>query len=660
MKQILRISFALAILCSCGAHGVTLPYLSIRSQSVNAAREIVGWQTQINKADQCATYGSFTITPEYTRSFHPNQISQALFGDILTQNCCERASFKIQGTKVANRDPQALMAENFYLGTNYNSVVTVQPRIENFLVDFNMYIGLDGWHEGMFFRMHAPVVYTRWALNYEENRLNAGNGGYDPGYFTNVVTSTLNPQGLSQDYLLNSFAAYATDGLAIASVNDTSFDALENARWSRCRQTLTRVADLRAQLGWNFLSCPDYHLGASIYVAAPTGNRPLGEYLFEPIVGNGKHWELGAGITWHTNIHKSEDECSSFDIYIDANLTHLFKTRQCRTFDLIGKPFSRYMLMAKMGTPVENLLAVENVDATVNPMTASGFTAPSYQFQNEFQPLANISTIPVNVSASVQSDIIVKLSWTHENFQCDLGYNFWARSCEKICPYTGPCCYNAFPLNTWALKGDAFVYGFESTYTTSAPFVVPSAVSFEGTPLSATDSQATIFGGSNTWPTGNAINIPGYVVPAGTTAPWSSNGGIDNPRGAITEQTDPETHVLSTYSTLDGQWYPVATSLNPAFIKVEDLDLAAGRQRGISNKLFTHINYTWADHCGWTPFVGVGGEVEWGRRDHSMPKINDCTIDHCARQKLTCKENCCHDFALSQWGVWLKGGVSFN
>lgn len=636
MKQILRISFALAILCSCGARGVTLPYLSIRSQSVNAAREIVGWQTQINKADKCTTYGSFTITPEYTRSFHPNQISQALFGDILTENCCERASFKIQGTKVANRDPQALMAENFYLGTNYNSVVTVQPRIENFLVDFNMYIGLDGWHEGMFFRMHAPVVYTRWALNYEETQLNAGNGGYDPGYFSNVVTSTITPHGLSQEYLLNSFAAYATDGLAIAPVNGTSFDALKNARWSRCRQTLTRVADLRAQLGWNFLSCPNYHLGASIYAAAPTGNRPHGQYIFEPIIGNGKHWELGAGITWHTNIHKSEDECSSFDIYVDANLTHLFKTRQCRTFDLIGKPFSRYMLMAKMSGDVQNLYAgAEEQD----------LVAPSAQFAHEFAPLANISTIPVNVSASIQADIIVKLSWTHENFQCDLGYNFWTRSCEKICPYTGPCCYNKFPLNTWVLKGDAFVYGFESAYIDST--TPPYDVSFAGTPLSASESQATIFGGSNNWPNGK------------NKIPWSSNGGIDNIIGALTAQTDPLEHVLSTYSTLDGRWYPVGTSLNPTFIKVEDLDLAAGRQRGISNKLFTHINYTWADHCGWTPFIGVGGEVEWGRRDHSIAKVA-CTTHGCAQQHLTCKENCCHDFALSQWGVWLKGGVSFN
>jgi len=66
------------------------------------------------------------------------------------------------------------------------------------------------------------------------------------------------------------------------------------------------------QLGYNFLLCPDAHIGVSFYAAAPTGNRPLGAFLFEPIIGNGKHWEVGAGLTSHTNIWKSEDESYSW------------------------------------------------------------------------------------------------------------------------------------------------------------------------------------------------------------------------------------------------------------------------------------------------------------------------------------------------------------
>ncbi len=641
MKQILRLSFALAMLLSHGLKGAVLPYLSIRSQSINDARELVGWQTQINKADMCSTYGSFSITPEYERSFHSDRIAQALFCNALTCNCCERSSLKIQGTKVANRDPKALMAENFYLSTDYNSVLTIEPRIDNFLVDFNMYIGLGAWHEGLFLRMHAPVVYTRWDLNFNESILNDGTYAYDPGYFNNSWTNNTNPQGLPREFLLNSFAEFATDGRSIASVNGITFDPLINARWSRCRKTLTSVADLRMQLGWNFLSCPNYHLGVSFYAAAPTGNRPLGQFLFEPIVGNGKHWEVGAGITGHTNMWKSEDECCSTDVYVDANITHLFKTRQCRTFDLVDKPLSRYMLAMKLTDQVNNLSAADN----------GTFKIPSAQFANHFIPVANFSTIPVNVSAAVQADVVLKFAWTYCNFQWDLGYNLWARSCEKISRYTGPCCFEKFPLNTYALKGNAFVYGFPGTLS-------PLAIDNEGVPLSATQSQATIFGGTdsfanpNTWSQNNNIDNPlqAYDNPAGGARQELFTDPILPPAPASEPPVPPST-----------SWFPVNTSVDPVFIKEADLDLAGGQQRGISNKLFTHFGYTWNDHCGWIPFVGLGGEVEWGKRNKNSDCENSCNNTHnCHKIHKTCNENCCQDFALSQWGVWFKGGVSFN
>lgn len=626
MKQIFRFSFTLTFLCSSYMQSTVLPYLSIRSQSINDARELVGWQTQINKADMCQTYGSFSITPEYTRSFNSSRIAQALFCDALTENCCNRTSLKIQGSKVSDRNPKALMAENFYLPTDYDSIVTVNPKIDNFLVDFNMYLGLDGLKEGLFFRIHAPVVYTGWQLNYDETIVNAGTNAYDPGYFTSIVTNIeTNPQGLPRTAMLNNFVEYASDGLSIDSAiggfATTTFNPLESARWSHCRKTLTGLADLRMQLGWNILSCPNYHLGFSIQAAAPTGNRPLGQFLFEPIVGNGHHWELGGGMTFHTNICQNCQESCSWDLYLDANITHLFKARQCRTFDLCGKPLSRYMLASKFGNTTPT-----NLEASVN----GAYAIPSAQFANQFTPVANITTIPVNVSAAVQSDIVLKLAWTHCNFQWDLGYNFWARSCEKISRYTGPCCYEKFPSYTYALKGNAFVYGFQRN---------EAGVNPDGIPLSATQSNATIFG---------SIANPG-----------SDNSTIDNPFPAYISVEQDHNQLVTTEagSTV---WTQVNTSYNPVFIKEEDIDLASGQQRGISNKLFTHLGYTWTDHGEWIPFIGIGGEVEWGRRNHKSDCQDSCKqSDKCCKRKI-CYDTCCQDFALSQWGVWVKGGVSFN
>jgi len=54
-----------------------IPY--IRSQGFNAARELVCWQTQINKSCMDDWYGSLSATLEYTHSFHSVDLGDCLF-----------------------------------------------------------------------------------------------------------------------------------------------------------------------------------------------------------------------------------------------------------------------------------------------------------------------------------------------------------------------------------------------------------------------------------------------------------------------------------------------------------------------------------------------------------------------------------------------------
>ena len=97
-----------------------VPYIRDRSQGIDGARELVGWQSQINRYDKDSFYGSFSITPEYTRSFFGNRTSECLFGDALVNDacckeynnisptCCESCPrIKIQGSKLLNRDQRA-------------------------------------------------------------------------------------------------------------------------------------------------------------------------------------------------------------------------------------------------------------------------------------------------------------------------------------------------------------------------------------------------------------------------------------------------------------------------------------------------------------------------------------------------------------------------
>jgi len=250
MNQILQRSFCIAMLLATSvATAVVIPYLDPRSQGINGARELVGWQTQINKWDMCSMYGSFSITPEFTKTFWDNRITQALFSDALvanTDNGCHLNchnndnscgdTILIQGTKVADRNAQALMAENFYLPTDYSSTVKVHPSVKNFLVDFNYYQGLDEWVEGMYFRIHTPVTWTSWRLNYCENIISAGVNNDDPGYFNNTWSTTgtqgaldEDVYGLSRSQLLGSFGEFVSGGNSITGVTDITYDPLENA-----------------------------------------------------------------------------------------------------------------------------------------------------------------------------------------------------------------------------------------------------------------------------------------------------------------------------------------------------------------------------------------------------------------------------------------------
>lgn len=64
-----------------------------RPQGVNAARELVGWESFINRdADECYHEGVIDVT--YAQSFNPCRISQFLF---------QNGSLNISGSAVANR-----------------------------------------------------------------------------------------------------------------------------------------------------------------------------------------------------------------------------------------------------------------------------------------------------------------------------------------------------------------------------------------------------------------------------------------------------------------------------------------------------------------------------------------------------------------------------
>ena len=556
MEKTLKKLFSIAALISVAAtmadHTRVATFYNARSQGTNAARWLVGTTGHMYHYEMDKHNGTISLTPEYTRTFKSDRISECLFG------AC--GDIKIKGSAVIGATPGATdwLADWFYLPEDFDGTISFHPRIQNFIADFDFYWGMDKWYEGLYFRLHAPIVWTKWDLRCCENVANAGTAG-----------TWFGAQGLTT---LTSFLAYARGQEKLGNFTDIGVNftpqALQCAKLC-CDDTKVRLADLRAYLGWNFAQDEDYHFGLNAQIAAPTGNRPKGEFIFEPMVGNGHHWEFGGGLTGHYVFWRGEEADNHFGLYVDANFTHLFRATQKRAADLTNNGgLSRYVLAAKV---------------------ADG------NLTGDLAPVANLlCCCETKVSIGIQADVAAMLNYTTGNYAFDLGYNFWYRSCERFrckedckdscdssssCGSTS-CTCKEFDGKTWALHNTTFVGGEEPSFHTSF-------------------SKATI-------------------------------------------------HALG------------AEDQNRVFLQASDIFYP--RTRGLSHKVFAHLGYNWFDRENdeWIPYVGVGGEVEFGSGCGSSS--SDCSCgDSCSTS--SCKESCSSCIkhcSLSQWGVWVKGGISWS
>jgi len=619
------------------------PFLAYRSQSRNAARELVGWQQFINQADKKCMYGAFYTTLEYTRSFKPRHLARYLFGCDL--DCCN--TLLIQGSQVPDRSPRAWLADYFGLAPDFSSRVSFCPHIENVIIDFNFYLGLDELTPGLFFRVQAPIAWTKWELNMCECIKEAGTLGFLAGYMNNkYVPDTQQDFGVAYELLPKSFTEAASGNITFGDMKE----CMKFGRITNCRLTETRLADLRASFGYNFVLKKDMHLGAFLHAAAPTGNKPDACYLFEPIVGNGKHWELGVGITGSYIFWRSQEYDERYmGVWLEATLTHLFRNCQCRSFDFCCKPNSRYMLLTQMGTNNDGIKG--DVDGTI--------TSASHQYKKNLIPAINWSTFMIDVEIPLQADIAIKVGYTRCNWNFDLGYNLWARSGEKFChncchdccdDCCNGCCTSACTCSSdkqFAIKGDSFLYGSSDGTITGNVY-----------PLSATQCHANIHGGKN-YPEKSDAN---------TDRP-ATNPGVNNATYAFAE-TD-ELFGLGLGNTQpDDQ---IRTSIQPIIIAKKMLNL--GRSpNAITHKLFTNIGYAWKDrNDAWIPFIGMGGEIEFAQTGDCCDDCkysSSCWTNSCSHSCSGCgaccngfyDDNCCTKkrAGVHQFGIWLKGGISFD
>ncbi len=668
LKQMLLMSALVP--CSVLTMNLTLnvaPYLQFRSPDRDTIIKIIGMDHHTHLYDMETYYGTMFIRADYAQSFRPGRLAEMLFGPALIQTPSGTTNsdnndgrmFLISGTELAtvdadgyqnvntSRNPQALMAENFYLPRDFASTVTVKPQARTFRLDFHFYMALDEWVQGLYFRIFGPFVHERYNLHMSETVTNKGSVGYEGGFFDTepVLTANLLPGFMA--YLSGQVPSDLTTteaaSLVFARVNTGTNNSNNTTGVTSASITQNSFAGLRLELTYDFLLDEDYHLGIGIQALAPTGKRPNAEFLFPPNAGNGKHWELGGVVTGHYTFWRSEDEDKHFDFVLEADITHMFKAKQRRTLDLIGDPLSRYMLATKLGAPVTYLSSsTQNPDSNAGTVPLDPAATPlKTQFQEVIAPVANFSTRDVKVSVGAQGDLSAMFNFTCKGFSWNIGYNFWGRSTEDVDLRNESS--NAFPENTWALKGDAMVYGFVASNG------LPPLEQGDVIALSATESNATIFAGTN---------ATTDITDATSNQPLLRNYGVDAAQFAYATSGATSVRLIFYPSNeADNPANTIKTSNPPVFITATDLNLEGAQTRGISNTVFTNFNYTFISCENWIPYIDVGATAEFG--GHVNKNNNNANPPVVTTSTVTTSNNTI-DSALTQWSVWFRVGLSFN
>ena len=282
MKQYAKKLFSLVVLCSTTSVMLqadcdnnkgnnVLPFIQWRSQGRDMARKLYGTTSYaVYQDDMDSVYGTFNIDLQYDQTFRGNRLAECLFGASLvsntastTTNDCNKCDdvLVISGLGAnglgTGRAVTDWMAENFMLPRDFKSTISFSPKIQDVVVDFNLYVGLDRWVKGMYFRLYGPFAWNKADLRADENVLTPGTAGYPQGYFS-VVEAIPSTSLFKQ--ALNFFG-----GCTPVQPTDYTVQPLKFAKFSNCNlsstnncddscgssNTKTGFAELRGEFGWN-------------------------------------------------------------------------------------------------------------------------------------------------------------------------------------------------------------------------------------------------------------------------------------------------------------------------------------------------------------------------------------------------------------------------
>jgi len=362
-----------------------------RAFSGNIAREML-MTPQVNHHNTEDLNGFFTAT-----GVHQGAWNQSETQGIGAYPFWSDTNSMTVGVNTTNTN---LDAYQFGLGNvSTNGSIKLEPIIYQNGSDLMFYIGAKRYQNGFFAKIKSAI--TSMVVNPGLTEVQATPRVYAIGAITNLIdipTPTTTPvQSLTMTQAL------AGQSFLPAT---SQIKRMKNGLVDGIQSTGAHFSDTEITAGYNFI-CPYNRSVVSIggRLSAPTGNKPQGVYVLEPINGRGGNWGIGGYLAANIFVWKGSDNRELF-INFMSDAMHLCKTSTIRSYDLISNGHgSKYLLVADYSNNI---------------------------YQNSIQNLVNISTLGSESSFSVEADIALSLSYISKGFTADLGYNYWGRAKENL------------------------------------------------------------------------------------------------------------------------------------------------------------------------------------------------------------------------------------
>ena len=442
-------------------------------------------------------------------------------------------------------------------------IIQLNPTIQHFGTDMLFHYIHKHNERGFYCKVHAPVGAMKVTPNLKtilqaqpDNLLNftQKTDASDTSASTTINYQFLNypVPARRQQSVAEAFYGGLFDGKNLVG-NAAKPIGLQFAQIAPCSQTIIRIGDITASLGYNVYSSEKGFFGVAFKASCPTGNVPTSNYVLEPIFGRAGLWGVGGEISGIYNVWDNNDSSHHLAVSVQGEILHLMsgRTPNFRTFDLKKNgPGSKYMLTQYyIATYIYDVL-------TGLPNTTAGESAQG------LRPVANFTTMPVISNIAVEGSFAASINYRHNKWNASIGGEFWGRTKECLSiDFISAVDFSYQNLNDFVVIGRQV-----SAYQINGQGILPadstSATGFYCEP------GATI--GKSLDPV-TLIGTPVSGGAGGVTLPTSYPDGIADARISANR---------------------IPSDLNEA------LDIAGAQAAAAyTGKIFGQAGYTWDEHC---------------------------------------------------------------